>query len=418
MRDPFKSLTVGMSALEEFQQRQRLIDDVMKPSVIERAFKDAERGREIMAGFERLGAADSALKAAMGRGLETSLTAKAAMGLNASRFMTEQTRLLEFTRTPAYQSAIEQAAKGFEFYEKHQHLIARFENPRELSRLSGIAATYVQAWHVLPERPWQSVLEDRMARLNIDWALAGAVEASAEAFGRLGRLADVARYATPYIDETAEVVGGDLGAPTESPDRPETVEEREGRYDEAGRDRELIAFPPSGYPSILVTAGFAVSFPAPPPLQVVSGLIEAVQYSPETGHLLQSLEAHLRQFVVRQLEGAAGRAWLKQRVPHEMREAWKAMALEAEAEGKPVFPPIQYANFMDLFDVISRKDNWEIFAPHFRNRDNLRVAMLRLYSIRNDIAHARPISMTDLLVATTESTLLFRSIGFGVSYDA
>lgn len=418
MNDPYHRLSTQLSALEEFQKRQSLIDQILKPSAMERALADAARARDIVDRFNRLSTVDAAARAALGHGLTTRFTEQAALGLTAPRFMEEQKRLLELTRTPAYQSAIEQAAKGMAIYEKHQQLLARFENPLELGRLSAIAAAQVQAWKILPDRPWESVLADRMGSLNVEWALTGAVDASAEAFGRLGRLADVARFGTPYVDETAEAVLVDLGKPTASPAEVETFEEREDRYDDAGRDRELIAFPPNGYPRIMISAGFAVTFPDPPAVVPVAGLVEAVTYSPDTGRLLQSLEAHLRLFVASRLEGEAGPRWLKQRVPHEVRLAWQEKAEQARSAGKPVFPAIHYANFMDLFDIVARKDNWPLFGSVFQSRENLQLSMLRLYSIRNDIAHARPISMTDILVATTESTLLFRALGFGVNYDA
>lgn len=417
MTDPYRRLSTSLSALEEFQKRQSLMDQIFKPSALERAMADAARASDIMDRLGRFSTVDAAMRAALGQGFSAQLAEQAALGLTATKFMEEQARLLELTRTPAYQSLIEQAAKGAALFEKQQKLLAGFERPLELERLSGIAAAQVRAWEFLPERPWESIMAERMGRLDVRWALSGAVDASAEAFGRLGRLADVARYATPYFDETAEAVVADLGTPTVSPEETETVEEREDRYDDAGRDRELIAFPPTGYPHIMISAGFAVSFPEPPAILPVSGLIETVTYSPETGRLLQSLEGHLRVFVAGRLEAEAGSRWLKQRVPHEVRQAWQGRAEEARAIGKPVFPLINYANFMDLCDIIARKDNWPLFGSTFQSRENLQMSMLRLYGIRNDFAHSRPISMTDILVATTESTMLFRALGFGVRYD-
>ena len=368
----------------------------------------------------RLNREDLAMRAAMGLGPVSDSLTRAAGGLSATSYMEEHTRLLALTRTTEFQSTIERAMQGFALVERNEKLLAKFMNPTtDIERLSSIAALNVPSWQssLMEKQGWESVLSDRMGRLNVDWALAGATEASADAFARLGRLADVARYGAPYSDEAADALLVEIGTPTGSPEEIETVEEREVRYDDVGRERELIAFPPVAYSQILVSAGYAVSFPAPPPLMAIGGLIEPVRYSPETGELLQSLEAHLRHFVVTHLKSAVGRAWLKQRVPFEMREKWKAMAVEAEAEGKPVFEPIHYANFMDLFDIIARKDNWPLFSAAFRSRENLQMSMLRAYSIRNDVAHSRPISMTDELIATTESTMLFRAIGLTVNYN-
>lgn len=423
MRDPYKDLGQHLTALEEIVRRQRQINKLMQPSAIERLLQQTDHGSKAASATAGLSTTNAAIEAALGRSLGSDLVSRAAQGLSSTHYIEEQMRLLDLTRTPAFQSAIEQAARGGSVLQNYDALwLHGFVNPAsQIDRLSTIAALSTPAWerHLLSDgRSWSADLAGRMESLTVDWALADAMEASASAFGRLGRLADVARFADPYADEMADTLLVDLGTPTTSPDEAETVAKREERYDEVGRDRELIAFPPTSYGKILLSAGFAASFPAPPSITITGGLIEPVQFSPETAQLLQSLEAHLRSFVQRQLEAAEGSAWLKRRVQLETRNEWTRLAGEAEAKGKPVYEPIQYANFMDLFEVIARKDNWAVFGPYFRNRENLQMSMSRIYSIRNDVAHSRPISMSDVVIAMAESTILFRAIGLGVVYDA
>ncbi len=343
-------------------------------------------------------------------------------GTRAIDEITRRSKLIEFTQTPAYLRAIETAtatsrgaeiARGLDL----AHLVA----PKlpEIMRLSKIIGARVHPFEdVLKSAEWNSVLYQRMSKIDVAWALGEELESSAEAFARLSRLSDLARLGSAYTDETAEILTDELGEPSEAPAEAETIEQREERYDDAGRERELIAFPPASYPTILVSAGYAVSFPAPPIVTVEEGLIEPIQFSPETGHLLQSLEAHLRETVVRCLYALEGDLWIKRRVPEKVREKWNEGRDAARTAGKPVLAPIYYANFMDLADIITSGTNWPQFQAAFTSKENLRVSLKRLYFIRNDVAHARPISMTDKLLAIAEGTILFRALGLPVGYAA
>lgn len=389
MKDPFRDIIRNQSAFEEITRRQRMMDELLKPPATSRMMEAIER---------------------------------ATAGTRALEELTRRTKLLEFTQTPAYLKAIEAASAPARMAEIGRGIeLANLVAPKlpEILKLSEIVAARVHPFEdILKQAEWSSVLSDRMARIDVAWALGEELEGSAEAFARLSRLSDVARAGAAYTDETTEILVDELGQPSEAPAEAETVEQREERYDDAGRDRELIAFPPASYSQILVSAGYAVSFPAPPKVAIEEGLIEPVRFSPETGFLLQSLEAHLRQLVVTRLHALEGDAWIKRRVPEKVREKWNDGREAAKVAGKPVLAPIHYANFMDLADVITAGNNWPEFQAAFTSKDNLRVSLQRLYFIRNDVSHARPISMTDELLAITEGTILFRALGLRVNYDA
>jgi len=347
---------------------------------------------------------------------------RATAGTRAFEDLTRHAKLLEFTQTPAYLKAIEAATAPSRFAEIGRSIeLSSFIAPKfpELLKLSEIAAARVHPFEkITKQAEWGAILSDRMFRIDVAWALGEELEGSAEAFARLSRMSDIARVGPAYSDETTEILVEELGQPSEAPAGAETIEQREERYDQAGRDRELIAFPPTSYGQILVSAGYAVSFPPPPIVAVAEGLIEPVRFSPETGFLLQSLEAHLREMVASRLHALEGDAWVRRRVPEKVREKWKDGREAAKLAGKPVLAPIHYANFMDLADVITAGNNWQEFQAAFTNKDNLRISLQRLYFIRNDVAHSRPISMTDGLLAITEGTILFRAMGLTVKYDA
>ncbi|GGL35618.1 hypothetical protein [Caulobacter rhizosphaerae] len=384
--DPYKNL-FRPSALDEITRRQRMLDDLLKPSAAQRILERIEQARTATKMFEHLD---------------------------------RHSKLMSFLQTPAYMKALEAATS----VRTLSDIGARLESTQlavhrvaDIGRLAELAAARVRPFEsLLRVDNWTSALTQRMAAIDVDWAVADAEEESAEAFARLSRLSDLTREAPVYADETTEILVDELGEPTLAPAEVETSEVREARYDAAGRERELIAFPPAHYKEILVSAGHLVSFPPPPLVAVEGGLIEPVAFSPETGFLLQSLEANLRELVVAQLKALEGDAWLKRRVPEGVRKAWIAGQQAAREAGKPVFAPIHYANFMDLADVITAGNNWGTFQGFFANKDNLRVGLIRLYGIRNDIAHARPISLTDQLIAVIEGAILFRAMGLAVTF--
>jgi Swt1-like HEPN len=327
--------------------------------------------------------------------------------------------VLAVARNPEWMQAIRAMDPLREIAAQARFGLPKFVSPNleETIRLADIVSERVKAFEILsPTGDWSRCLSERMGLIQADWAFGEGVEESAEAFARLSRLSDVTRGAVAYADDTTEVLVEELGALTESPSEPETIELREERYDDAGRDPSLIAFPPPAFSGIMVSAGFAAAFPPPPEIVVEGGLIDPVHFSPESGAILQSLEAHLRELVTRLLSAADGATWIKRRVAPGPRAKWAELQEAARLAGKPVFPLIQYAHFMELADIIADGRNWPLFEACFLRKDNLRLSLGRLYTIRNDIAHARPISMTDALIVVTEGTLLFRAMGLPVQF--
>ena len=83
--------------------------------------------------------------------------------------------------------------------------------------------------------------------------------------------------------------------------------------------------------------------------------------------------------------------------------------------GRSVYAAIQYADFMDLFAVITRRDNWrEVFQQVFRDRDDIKTAFCRLHPIRKAIAHGRPLSRIDTLTLVNETARIFNALGLTV----
>ena len=72
---------------------------------------------------------------------------------------------------------------------------------------------------------------------------------------------------------------------------------------------------------------------------------------------------------------------------------------------------IAYADFTDYEKVLCRGDNWgEIFATFFKRPENVRETFQRLYPLRLDTMHARPITQEDELFLYVETRRLMKVI--------
>jgi hypothetical protein len=83
----------------------------------------------------------------------------------------------------------------------------------------------------------------------------------------------------------------------------------------------------------------------------------------------------------------------------------------AEQNGARVWPLIAYADFTDYPIVICKRDNWrEVFEPLFGRQESVRESFQRLYPVRLDTMHARPIIKDDELMLYVETRRLIRVI--------
>jgi hypothetical protein len=74
-------------------------------------------------------------------------------------------------------------------------------------------------------------------------------------------------------------------------------------------------------------------------------------------------------------------------------------------------PLIAYADFTDYALVICGGDNWrEVFHRFFQRPENVRESFQRLYPIRVDTMHARPITHDDELLVDVETRRLTKMI--------
>ena len=121
--------------------------------------------------------------------------------------------------------------------------------------------------------------------------------------------------------------------------------------------------------------------------------------------VLCEVERRLRNVVREHLTRLVGSNWVKQRVPQDVRKRWHDRQAEDRAADRPVYDAIEYADFMDLRGIITRRDNWrDAFSAIFRDQDEIGVSLRRLHPVRKALAHSRPLSQTDVLTLASETS--------------
>ena len=233
-------------------------------------------------------------------------------------------------------------------------------------------------------------------------------------FSRLSHLSHVVHSEEPFsptVGKLLENEFGDIG----TPDLSDNADERDEAAMRAGLKPELIAFPRTAYPRILFSAGFRLSIASVPVPQAVEEADTAAAFDPHHWQMLNELEQRLRQIVEQRLKNLFGSNWARQRVPQTVRERWLVRQQEDRADGRSVYADIQYADFMDLADVITRRDNWrEAFQAIFVDPNDIAVSLRRLHPVRKALAHSRPLGRADVLTLVSEATRIFRALGMRV----
>lgn len=258
---------------------------------------------------------------------------------------------------------------------------------------------------------WETRLNVRMAAIKTPWALHNRLKQSVIGFARLSRLSDAVHATRPFSAPVRKLVADELGAGVEThPDQ--TASERDEKAVKAGLNPDLIAFPPDSFGEVVFAAGFELRLTPMAVPQAIESPDSSAGFDPQPWRIITKLEQRLRHIVQEHLRGLDGENWVKRRVPEKMRNRWLERQHEERNAGRPVYEPIQYADFMDLADIIGRRDNWnDAFKPIFRNRDDFMVSLRRLHPIRKAIGHSRPVGRADVLILLSEAVRIFRALG-------
>ena len=256
----------------------------------------------------------------------------------------------------------------------------------------------------------QTALVDRLTKLTTPWALRDYPALSATGVFRLTWLRGIVAAADPYTAPASDAYQEEVGDPV-SFDPEAAPEEREAAAIESGMNPEVVAFPPVAYPHVLVVAGFDFNLPAMDAPTSDKG-DSTGDFDSQYRELLQQVEHRLRTRVETELGRVESSAWVRRRVPKDIRDKWDDRKQQDHDRRGDSYAPIYYADLMDLSDIIRRKDNWkDVFSAVFKDPDDFQVAMRRLNPIRHAVAHGRPLVRTDQLILCAEALRLLRALG-------
>ena len=189
-------------------------------------------------------------------------------------------------------------------------------------------------------------------------------------------------------------------------------------YVELGLNPALTDFPAGAFDQAATIAGIKL----PPPPRILDydhlpghdGDDEEIGFERNNAvhDRVQRFETHVRKFIDQSMSAAAGKNWIKHRVPGPIRQEWRDKQERAREEGEPERPLIAYADFTDYETIIVRNDNWtDVFKPVFRRKTLVHESFRRLYPIRVCTMHSRLITQDDELYLHAETQRILTAIG-------
>lgn len=197
---------------------------------------------------------------------------------------------------------------------------------------------------------------------------------------------------------------------------------RDRFYLSNGFDAELVARPePAFTESLRATHLLRPTLLQPKPTETVELQQEesteerALRTRMQDLHgLLWRLERDLRDFIESAMTGQFGPDWAKRRLPgnRTMYDSWVEKQDEHTKKGGARGRLIDYADFTDYEQIITKADNWkEVFRSRFRDKQSLSESLRRLYPVQLATMHGRSISKIDFVLANAEVTRLLVALG-------
>ena len=258
-------------------------------------------------------------------------------------------------------------------------------------------------------------LRNSIGNLNTAYILPEFPRVSIFGFGRLTNLSNTIHTPEPYAKTVSEIVAGEIGAGINVDTADELTDplDRDSAAVEGGLQAELIAFPPSEYSQVIYEAKFQLAIPPDDAISAANQQTDPyASASADHYALLVKVENNLRNVIEDRLHKIEGDRWIRRRVPEDIRRRWEERIERERALRRKDLRPIDYADFADLKQIICRGDNWrDVFQFIFIDKNELQVSFSRLMPVRNAIAHARSLGMSDTLFLFSESTRILSALG-------
>ena len=312
--------------------------------------------------------------------------------------------------------------------ERTRQMMAEFEGRFRLPEMPEVARLMAE----LRSSPWSealtrysaknSALQQAMESMRLPWLDIQEKMQSLASFTELQGIGFAVKNMPSFGENLSTALRFDLGDWREPITwRPEILADLGARsdfYAGLGFNRALTDFPAPAFQESLDIAGLRREPPpivdlygAPIPPSSDTDEEKGLERTNTAHDWLLRLETQLRSFIDEAMTRAFGPNWPKHRLPNGVYDQWQEKKQTAEKAGARERPLIAYADFRDYELVICRGDNWrELFGAFFQRQESVRESLQRLYPIRLDTMHARPITQDDELLLYVETRRLVKVI--------
>ena len=130
----------------------------------------------------------------------------------------------------------------------------------------------------------------------------------------------------------------------------------------------------------------------------------ALQRTNKAHDWIQRLESQFRHFIDRTMTEVFGSDWTATQLPRKTIDTWTKRQKRDARRNAITRSLLAYAHFTDYETIICQQENWDLaFSSTFLTQESVRESLQRLYPIRNDTMHGRPISKEDELLLYVET---------------
>ena len=264
------------------------------------------------------------------------------------------------------------------------------------------------------ETDWSQLLQRQMAAVQMPWLNPHLPSLSFEGFAVVSRLGQAVRYAEPFDEAAREQIDEDLGDPIDVEDDA-GPDERDAAHIEADMNPAMLTISPGAVGDVLIQTGFVLEAKYAPLPPTTDGSDPGHVFHPGHHMLITTVEQILRATIDARMQAHYGATWMKTQISPNLVQEWTHRREEAIASGESPLALIQYSNFMELKDIVMRRQHWrEIFCDIFKKKEHFQISMERLHPIRVPLAHSRPIGIAQQYHLISEASHILRAFGIDI----
>ena len=264
------------------------------------------------------------------------------------------------------------------------------------------------------ETDWSRLLQRQMAAVQTPWLDLHLPSLSFEGFAVVSRLGQAVRYAEPFDEAAREQIDEDLGDPIDVEDDA-GPDERDAAHIEADMNTAMLTISPGAVGDVLIKTGFVLKANFAPLPTTTDGSDPGHVFHPGHQMLFTTVEQTLRVKIDAGMQAHYGAKWMETQISPNLVQEWTHRREDAIASGESPLALIQYSNFMELKDIVIRRQHWrEVFGGIFRQKEHFQTSMERLHPIRLPLTHSRPIGIAQQYHLISEASYILRAFGIDI----